>query len=70
MMPDFDGWELLKDIKSDPEVSQIPIIICSILAEQDKAMQLGAADYLTKPILEEDLVHALQKLKPIQDLSA
>ncbi len=62
MMPDFDSWKLLKDLKADPEIGQIPVVICSILAEHDKGMRLGAANYLTKPILEDDLVHSLNKL--------
>ena len=66
MMPDFDGWNLLKDLKSDPEIGQIPVVICSILAEYDKGLELGASGYLVKPILEDDLVHALEKLRKPQ----
>lgn len=63
MMPDFDGWKLLEDLKNDPDVGKIPVVICSILAEHDKGMKLGASNYLTKPILEDDLVHSLNKLR-------
>ena len=62
MMPDFDGWKLLQDLKADPEIGHIPVVICSILAECDKGMRLGAANYLTKPILEDDLVQSLNEL--------
>jgi PleD family two-component response regulator len=37
-------------------------VICSIIEQEDKGFSLGAADYLVKPILEEDLVHALDRL--------
>jgi len=70
MMPDFDGWELLEKLKSDPEIGQTPVVICSILDEQEKAAQLGASGYLTKPILENDLIEALQKLKMNKNESA
>ncbi len=63
MMPDFDGWQLLEDLKADPEIGQIPVVICSILAEYDKGMRLGASNYLTKPILEDDLITSLNKLR-------
>jgi CheY-like chemotaxis protein len=63
MMPDFDGWDLLETLKTDPFTRDIPIVVCSILAEYDKGIKLGAADYLTKPILEDDLVTALNKLR-------
>jgi CheY-like chemotaxis protein len=63
MMPGCDGWQVLEDLKSNPETQNIPVIICSILEDQGKASSLGASDYLTKPILEDDLVQALKRLK-------
>ncbi|NTU54791.1 MAG: GAF domain-containing protein [Anaerolineales bacterium] len=62
MMPNIDGWTVLTEIKSDPATRDIPIIICSIVEQTDKGFNLGAADYLVKPILEEDLVHSLDRL--------
>ncbi|HEY5729937.1 MAG TPA: GAF domain-containing protein [Anaerolineales bacterium] len=62
MMPNIDGWTVLSDIKSDPDTRDIPIIICSIVEQTDKGFNLGAADYLVKPILEGDLVHSLDRL--------
>ena len=62
MMPGRNGWQVLEDLKSDPQTSHIPVIICSILEDQEKGFSLGATDYLTKPILEEDLVEALTRL--------
>ena len=62
MMPGYDGWQVLSDLKSDPETRDIPVIICSIIEEQERGFSLGAADYLLKPILEEDLLGALNRL--------
>ena len=59
MMPSKDGWTVLTALKSDPETRDYPVIICSIMEQTDKGFSLGAADYLVKPILEEDIVHAL-----------
>jgi CheY-like chemotaxis protein len=64
MMPGYDGWQVLEDLKTHPETKTIPVLICTILEDQGKANGLGAAGYLTKPILEDDLVQAIQKLKP------
>ena len=58
----MDGWAILTDLKSDPATRDFPIIVCSILEQANKGFSLGAADYLIKPILEEDLVHALTRL--------
>jgi len=62
MMPSLDGWAVLNTLKSDPATRDYPVIICSITEKTDKGFSLGAADYLVKPILEEDLVHALDRL--------
>jgi CheY-like chemotaxis protein len=62
MMPNKDGWTVLTDLKSDPDTRDYPVVICSIMEQADKGFSLGAADYLVKPILEEDLVHALDRL--------
>jgi signal transduction histidine kinase/CheY-like chemotaxis protein len=62
MMPGRNGWQVLEDLKNDPVTSHIPVIVCSILEDQEKGFSLGATDYLTKPILEEDLVEALSRL--------
>jgi CheY-like chemotaxis protein len=62
MMPNTDGWSVLTDLKSYPETRDYPVIICSIMEQADKGFSLGAADYLVKPILEEDLVCALDRL--------
>ena len=62
MMPNKDGWSVLTDLKSDPLTRDFPVIVCSIMDHADKGFTLGAADYLVKPILEEDLVNTLDRL--------
>lgn len=62
MMPGIDGWQVLQKLKSNPDTQHTPIIICSIVEEQEKGFSLGASDYLVKPILEEDIVNALERL--------
>jgi PAS domain S-box-containing protein len=62
MMPGIDGWTVLEALKSDPETRNTPVIVCSIIEDLEKGFNLGASDYLVKPILEEDLVSALDRL--------
>ena len=69
MIPKYDGWQVLKDLKSDPETCNIPVIICSIVEETEKGYALGAADYLLKPILDDDLINALNRLKKEDETS-
>lgn len=62
MMPDKDGWQVLRDLKNNPETSDLPIIVCSILENQEKGFSMGAADYLVKPFLQEDMINVLSRL--------
>jgi signal transduction histidine kinase/DNA-binding response OmpR family regulator len=68
MMPNTDGWTVLTALKSDPETRHVPVVICSIIEQTDKGFNLGASDYLVKPILEEDLVQAVNKLNRNGDI--
>ncbi len=62
MMPEVSGWTILEEIKTDPDTKNIPVIICTIVEEEERGFSLGASDYLLKPILEEDLIASLQRL--------
>ena len=60
VMPRMDGWAVLKELKADPQLAAIPVLMLSILDEQEKGFALGAADYLTKPFDRNRLRSALQ----------
>jgi signal transduction histidine kinase/CheY-like chemotaxis protein len=62
MMPGYDGWQVLTDLKSDGETRGIPVIVCSILEQQERGFSLGAADYVLKPILGDGLLNSLNRL--------
>jgi signal transduction histidine kinase/CheY-like chemotaxis protein len=68
MMPGQDGWQVLQALKRDAATKDIPVVVCSILQDQRKGFSLGAADYLMKPILEEDLLQAIEKLDKNGDI--
>ena len=62
MMPGKDGWQVIQELKADPETRDIPVVMCTIVSEKGRGLSLGAADYLVKPILEQDLIAALDRL--------
>ena len=59
MMPRIDGWEVLRRLKADPEVGDIPVVMLSIVDNTGLGFALGASDYLTKPIDRQALIRAL-----------
>lgn len=61
MMPGVDGWTVLAELKADPDLADIPIIVVTILDEKDMGYSLGASDYLTKPIDRERLLTLVRK---------
>lgn len=62
LMPGRDGWSVLAEIKSDPELSDIPIIVVSMLEDDHKAKTLGASAHMMKPIDRNVLSKAIKNL--------
>ena len=63
LMPGQDGWSVLSQLKSDPELVNIPVVMQSILDEPNKAFMLGASDYLTKPLDRSRIIEVIRRLK-------
>jgi signal transduction histidine kinase/DNA-binding response OmpR family regulator len=68
MMPGMDGWSVLTALKSDPELSGIPVVVVTICTDRGIALSLGASDFMTKPIERNRLVSLLNAL--LHDRSA
>lgn len=65
MMPVMDGFEVLRRLKSGASTRDIPVIMLTALKrEQDVVggLQLGAADYLAKPFIPDELVQRIRRL--------
>jgi CheY-like chemotaxis protein len=61
MMPDMDGWSVLRALKADPVLKDIPVLMLTMVDDKSKGYALGATDYLTKPVDREQLNNALSK---------
>jgi len=59
MLPPRDGWDVLRALKDDPATRDIPVVVVSIVDEQQRGYSLGAADYILKPFSREDLLQRL-----------
>lgn len=62
LVPKFDGLSLCRAIKSDPGLKDIIVMIFSHLQAEDRAKEVGADAFLTKPLDEELLIHTVEKL--------
>jgi CheY-like chemotaxis protein len=61
-MPDLDGWSVLSVIKSDPALSDIPVILMTIVDEKGRGFALGATEFLVKPVDRNRLVGTLRDI--------
>ena len=73
MMPDMDGFEVCRRLKTDPATHHIPVIMVTALdqpSDRVRGLDAGADDFLTKPIPEMALiarVRSLSRLKMLTD---
>ncbi len=63
MMPEKDGWQVLRELKADSVVSEIPVIIMSIVSERALGFSLGVTEYLVKPVDRRVLIDVLERLR-------
>jgi CheY-like chemotaxis protein len=62
LMPNKDGWQVLHELKTDETTRDIPVIVLSIVDKRAFGYQLGATDYLVKPLDSEAVLAALNRL--------
>ena len=64
MMPGINGWTVLSVLKENIHTQNIPIILLSMLDKQNLGLEMGAMDYLQKPVDWDKLSEALEQLTP------
>jgi len=62
MLPDIDGWELLTNLREHPATRSLPVIVCSVVREEELALALGAARYVPKPVRRQEFIQALDQV--------
>ena len=63
LMPSADGWEILQSLRADPGTARLPVVICSVLPDQDLGLSLGVTDFLHKPITRASLLQTLARFR-------
>ena len=62
-MPELDGYDVLRTLRADAKLALTPFIFLTAKGEKDdlrSGMNLGADDYLTKPVANNDLIQAIE----------
>jgi PAS domain S-box-containing protein len=62
LLMDVDGLAVLQDLKADPATADIPVVIISVIPEQEDVLAAGAVDYLVKPLDEEELTACIARV--------
>ena len=63
LMPNMDGWQVLKEVKSNPKTKDMPVIVLTAKnqdADMFKGYDLGASYYMTKPFTKAQLLYGLK----------
>ena len=61
ILPDCDGWSVLNKLKADPDLAKIPVIMVTIVDNEAMGFDLGASNYLIKPVDRERLAVLIEK---------
>ena len=61
LLPGIDGWEVLRRLKQDPSVRDVPVVIVTVVDERSVGLALGAVDYFVKPIERDALIARLDR---------
>jgi PAS domain S-box-containing protein len=64
LLPNISGWDVLVLLKAAPRTLAIPVLIISVIDERPRGLELGAAEYLLKPVARTDLQRVLPMLAP------
>jgi CheY-like chemotaxis protein len=62
LVPRVDGWEVLRRLKGDPNLRDVPVVMVTIVDEREVGLALGAVDYLVKPVQRDALLACLDRL--------
>jgi DNA-binding response OmpR family regulator len=66
MMPDMDGWEVYQQVKADPQLKTIPVVVVTAKAQSiDKVLGLHIAkvdDYISKPFSPQELINSVEQV--------
>jgi signal transduction histidine kinase/CheY-like chemotaxis protein len=63
LLPGRDGWEILRELKADPVLREVPVVVLTVVDERQLGIALGAVDYFLKPVDRDALLARLARYK-------
>jgi len=66
LLPDINGWEIMRRMKQDSKMQDIPIVVVSIVADSKKGIELGAVEVMQKPVHKLALLEAIGRVLPVK----
>lgn len=65
MMPEMNGFQVMEVLKKDPDTAKIPVILISVVGgpQKERGFRLGAVDFISKPIEEDNLFNSIKKVE-------
>lgn len=70
LLPEKDGWQVLKELKEHPATRSIPVVIISIVDDKKQGLSLGTWEYIVKPVERKTLMKSLRRLSVPADSSS
>src|SRR5262249_36997350 len=64
-LPRRDGWQVLADLKGDPDLAAIPVVIVTVTEERQPASALGVQEYFIKPVDRDQFLSRLREVQPV-----
>jgi signal transduction histidine kinase/CheY-like chemotaxis protein len=61
LLPGMDGWDVLRALKADQDLRDVPVLMLTVVDEREVGLALGAADYLVKPVDRAELLERLAR---------
>ena len=66
IMPEMDGWAVLAALKAAPQLASTPVIMATIVDEENRGYAMGATHYLTKPINRKHLAQIIDEYRSVK----
>jgi signal transduction histidine kinase/CheY-like chemotaxis protein len=60
-LPTVDGWDVLRDLRLDPELAVVPVVMVTVSTDRQRAFSLGAVEHLVKPVSGKELLSTLAR---------